>query len=169
MLAQQALKKIPQQALTKKFYYQMVKAVAKALGVRMTKSTFAKGVSKAIPVIGGIISGGVTYLTMPPMGNRLVDTLEKARFSYDDADFATDWEVITEETMAEEQAEKQEEDHPDSVPSAETDQRVATQETANHATDGMFEKINQAKLLYEQGVLTEEEFFQMKMKIIQNS
>ena len=41
-LAKQALKKLPQQALTKTFYYPVIKSICKALGIRMTKREFPK-------------------------------------------------------------------------------------------------------------------------------
>lgn len=45
--AKQALKKLTQKALTKTFYYSIVKSIAKAFGPKMTKEVFAKGVSKS--------------------------------------------------------------------------------------------------------------------------
>ena len=65
------VRRLPQQALTKGLVYPMVRKVAVYLGFNMTKSTFAKGVSKAIPVIGGVVSGGLTFATFRPMANRL--------------------------------------------------------------------------------------------------
>lgn len=66
-----AAKKIAQKSLTKTIYYPVVKKVAGAIGAKMTKDIFAKGVSKAIPVLGGAISGGVTYATFKPMSHKL--------------------------------------------------------------------------------------------------
>ncbi len=60
-------KKLPQKALTKGVVYPVVKKVAGYIGVKMTKDIFAKGVSKVIPVIGGVISGGVTLAIYAPM------------------------------------------------------------------------------------------------------
>lgn len=74
-MAQQALKKIPQQALTKTFFYPIIIKIAAIIGVKMTKDTFAKGVSKVIPVLGGVVSGGITFSTMTKMGNRLRTTM----------------------------------------------------------------------------------------------
>lgn len=70
-LSQQALKKIPQQALTKTIYYPIIKKTLGFIGVKVTKDTFAKGVSKAIPILGGIVSGGITYASMSKMGSKL--------------------------------------------------------------------------------------------------
>ncbi|MEK4701740.1 bacteriochlorophyll 4-vinyl reductase [Solibacillus sp. FSL R7-0668] len=70
-LSQQALKKIPQKALTKTIYYPIIKKTLGFIGVKVTKDTFAKSVSKAIPLLGGIVSGGITYASMSKMGNKL--------------------------------------------------------------------------------------------------
>lgn len=66
-----AAKKIAQKSLTKTLYYPVVKKVATAIGAKMTKDIFAKGVSKAIPIVGGAVSGGVTYVTFKPMSHKL--------------------------------------------------------------------------------------------------
>lgn len=47
------------------------KKVAANLGFRMTKQSFAKGAAKTIPVVGAVISGGLTFATFPPMAKRL--------------------------------------------------------------------------------------------------
>ena len=63
-LSKTALKKIPQKALGKEFWYNILKKICKVLAVKMNKSLLAKGVSKAIPVIGGVISGGINFASM---------------------------------------------------------------------------------------------------------
>lgn len=89
-MSKQALKKIPQKALTNTIYYPIIKKIAAILGVKLTKDTFAKGVSKAIPIIGGIISGGMTYASMKPMGERLRKVLDKSVTNYSQADYDRD-------------------------------------------------------------------------------
>jgi len=42
----------------------------------MAKDTFAKGLSKVVPIVGGGISGGLTYASMNTMVKRLVKQLE---------------------------------------------------------------------------------------------
>ena len=69
--AEQVARRLPQQALTKGVVYPLVKAVAKQLGVQMTKSVFAKGLAKAIPVVGSVLSGGLTLASFLPMSKRL--------------------------------------------------------------------------------------------------
>lgn len=71
MMAEQVAKKLPQKALTQGVIYPMVKKVAAYLGVQMTKQSFAKSVSKAIPLVGAVVSGGLTLATYLPMARRL--------------------------------------------------------------------------------------------------
>lgn len=93
-IAKTTLKKLPQKALTKTFWYPMIKQIGKAIGVKVTKSTVAKGISNAIPVIGGVISGSMNFASMLPMANRLQSTLESANFGYTEADLERDIDII---------------------------------------------------------------------------
>ncbi len=67
----QAAKRLPQQALTKTMYYPVVKQVAKWIGVKMTKDTFGRCVGKAIPILGGVLSGAITAFSFKPMAEKL--------------------------------------------------------------------------------------------------
>lgn len=67
----QAAKRLPQQALTKTMYYPVVKQVAKWIGVKMTKDTFGRSVGKAIPILGGVLSGAITAFSFKPMAEKL--------------------------------------------------------------------------------------------------
>ncbi len=84
-VAMTAEKTIAAKALTKTAFYPVVKSVAKQLGIRMTKQIFAKGVSKAVPVIGAVFSGGLTFATFKPMCNKLLKLM--CDKSYDDPNF----------------------------------------------------------------------------------
>lgn len=66
VLAKQISKKLAQKALTKGTIYPIVKKVAVAVGVRMTKQIFADSVASVIPVVGGALSGGLTYAMFKP-------------------------------------------------------------------------------------------------------
>lgn len=63
--------KVAAKALTKTWYYPIAKKIAAMLGQKMVKATFAKGVSKAVPILGGVVSGGLTLATFKPMAHRL--------------------------------------------------------------------------------------------------
>lgn len=93
-IAKTTLKKLPQKALTKTFWYPMVKQIGKAIGIKVTKSTVAKGVSKAIPVLGGVISGGLNFASMMPMANRLQEALDSASFGYTEEEIENDINII---------------------------------------------------------------------------
>lgn len=71
MIAANVAKKLPQQALTQGLIYPIVKKVAGHLGANMTKKIFANGIAKAIPVVGAVLSGGLTLGTFLPMCKRL--------------------------------------------------------------------------------------------------
>lgn len=69
-------KNLVNKALTKTTIYPIVKKVAQILGYKMTKEIFAKGVSKLVPIIGGVVSGTLTYTTFKPAANKLKKHLE---------------------------------------------------------------------------------------------
>ena len=79
--AEQVARRLPRQALTKTVYYPIIKQVGKWIGVGVTKRGFAGGVAKVVPVIGGLVSAGVTAATMRPMGKRLKNHLRKLRYA----------------------------------------------------------------------------------------
>nr|MBQ4318527.1 hypothetical protein [Clostridia bacterium] len=91
--ARHTAKALANKALTKGIIYPIVKKIATALGVKMTKDIFAKGVSKIIPFIGGIASGGITYITYKPMAIKLRDHLSTLKFA--DTEFYKDKEQET--------------------------------------------------------------------------
>lgn len=70
-VSMQAARRLPQQALTKTMYYPVIKQVAKWIGFKMTKDTFGKGVGKAIPILGGVLSGAITAFSFKPMAEKL--------------------------------------------------------------------------------------------------
>ena len=78
--ATRASKSLANKSLTKYAVYNVVKQIAKVLGVQMNKQIFAKGVSKIIPVVGGVASGGLTYVTFRPCAKRLQRYLETLKW-----------------------------------------------------------------------------------------
>ena len=106
-VAKTALKKIPQKALTKTFWYPMIKKICSFVGYTLTKKTLASGVSKAIPVIGGVISGTINFASMMPMARKLNDTLDKAIFDYSEEEFEKDIESLSNENGEVSEEEKQ--------------------------------------------------------------
>lgn len=74
-------KKLLSTALTKGTIYPVVKNVMKWFGVKLTKEVFAGFFKKAIPFAGGVIGGGLTYLTFKPCCQRLKKVLKDTPLS----------------------------------------------------------------------------------------
>ncbi len=101
-LSKQALK-LEYKTLTKGVIYPIVKRIAnKLLGKSMTKGIFAKGVSKAIPIVAGFVSGGLTLATFQPSCKRL-----KKQLSLEFGKTYTDSELADELKKAEELSSKE--------------------------------------------------------------
>ena len=97
-LALQALKQLPNKTLTKHLYFTILKKVLAIFGTKLTKATLAKGVSKVIPVVGGVLSGSMNYLALKPMANKLKDELGKS-VNYTQQDFEQDIKILNEEDV----------------------------------------------------------------------
>ncbi|WP_417364673.1 hypothetical protein [Glutamicibacter arilaitensis] len=64
-------------ALTKTAWYGPMKKTLGIIGINVTKQSFAKTVSKVVPIVGGVISGGMTYVVLASQSNRLQEHLRK--------------------------------------------------------------------------------------------
>ena len=65
--ASEIARRLPRQALTRTAYYPLIKQISKWIGINVTKNTFARSVSKFVPIVGGLVSAGVTAAMMKPM------------------------------------------------------------------------------------------------------
>ena len=74
-------KKLINMALTKGTIYPIVKKTASWFGVRMTKQIFAGAVGKAIPFVGGVVGGGLTFVSFKPCCDRLKESLKETRLA----------------------------------------------------------------------------------------
>lgn len=63
--------------LTKTAWYTPLKQVLRTVGVKLTKDSFAKTVTKVVPVAGGVLSGGLTYTTLRSQSGRLIKHLRQ--------------------------------------------------------------------------------------------
>ncbi len=75
-------KKLLKTALTKGTIYPVVKSVAPWFGKKMTKEVFAGFFKKSIPVVGGVIGGGITFLSFKPCCNKLKASLQNTLLTY---------------------------------------------------------------------------------------
>ena len=74
-------KQLVNKALTKGTIYPIVKSISKWFGIKMTKEVFAGFFKKAIPVVGGVVGGGLTYATFKPCCAKLKSVLEDTYLS----------------------------------------------------------------------------------------
>lgn len=70
-LAQHVITEAGTQALGRTALYEVARKAAEYIGIKLSKDSFAKGISKVIPLIGAPISAGVTYFTYRPMAMKL--------------------------------------------------------------------------------------------------
>lgn len=80
-LAKGVEKKLLKAALTKGAIYPFIKKFMAYFSVRMTKAIFAGAVKKAIPVVGGVIGGGITFFSFSPACSRLKASLQDTLLS----------------------------------------------------------------------------------------
>ncbi|GFO80365.1 EcsC family protein [Lactococcus lactis] len=140
-MALQALKKIPQKALTKTIYYPIIKKVMAIFGTKLTKATFAKGVSKFIPLFGGAVSGTMNYISLKPMANRLKDELGK-NINYTTKDFEQDIKILNDEDV------------------------IITTSDVEYDDENYLKQLEKLSDLLEKNIITEQEFQKMKKSII---
>lgn len=75
--AHKVSKSLAQKALTKGTIYPIVKKIAQTVGIKMTKQIFANSVSKIVPIIGGVVTGGLSYATFKPCAQRLKNSFKE--------------------------------------------------------------------------------------------
>lgn len=173
-LAKATLKNLPQKALTKTFWYPIVKQIGKAIGVKITKTTVAQGVSKAVPLIGGVTSGGINFFVMKSMANRLQSAFDSAMFGYTEEDLEKD--LIEIENLSVEESDS---------PTEKTDIKTVVikggqkaknsivgylsknkSDAAESQTEDVFETIKKLSEVKEKGLITQEEFNAKKAELL---
>lgn len=172
------LKKLPQQALTKTFWYPIIKKTCNMVGIHLTKKTLAQGVSKAVPIIGGVISGSINFASMIPMANRLNEALDEATFNYTEEDFEKDIEVIlnTDENEVDEIEEKESVMKKISAGVNSTKEGLSkfvskfnkkeeNREEKENKNDA-YEEVKKLKELLDMGIITQDEFDKKKKELL---
>ena len=64
-------KQVTKQLLVKTSWYRAVKKTLQMIGVNLTKKAFTQGFSKVLPVIGGVVSSGLTFMSLQSQSSRL--------------------------------------------------------------------------------------------------
>lgn len=93
-LAMGVEKQLLRRALTRGTFYPLVKSVAKWFHVKMTKQVFSGFFRKAIPVVGGVLGGGLTWLSFGPCCEKLKASLQNTMLSNPDYRPGGDEEII---------------------------------------------------------------------------
>ena len=174
-IAKTTLHKLPQKALTKTFWYPIVKQIGKAVGIKVTKTTVSQGISKAIPVIGGVISGTLNFASMMPMANRLYEALDKAAFNYTAEEMEADIIEIENVSDATDIPEKE-----SKIDFSEIGNTVSqgiknagaglsnffSKKSKSASEDDNLDKIKKLKELLDIGAITQEEFDEKKKELL---
>lgn len=100
-VAKHVAKKLAEKALTKGTIYPIVKQIATKIGIHMTKQVFADTVASAIPEIGSVASGGLTWVMFKPCCVKLQKNL--MTYNLCDPDFYRVVDVESEEIDIEEE------------------------------------------------------------------
>ena len=79
-MSEETAKRIAGNILSKQIVSQAVEAIATKLGTKITSKTAGRGISKAIPIVSGIICGGITYATFKPQSKRLLQALKETQY-----------------------------------------------------------------------------------------
>ena len=170
-LSKTALRRLPKKALTKTFYYPIIKNICKALSIRMNKGIFAKGVSKAIPIVGGVVSGGMTFFSLRPMGIKLQECLSEAKFDYDENLIKKDIETIekfseNEDIIDVEYTDCFDEYTIDNKSESTFDENYREMEVALDKNIDIVNELEKCRKLLEQELISEEEFNKIKDDIL---
>jgi len=74
-------KQLMKKALTKGTFFPFVRGIMKWFNVKLTKAVFTGFFKKAIPLIGGAVGGGLTYLSFKPCCIKLKNALQDTMLS----------------------------------------------------------------------------------------
>lgn len=77
-------KKFMQTAVTKGTIYPVLRAILKCFNVKLTKQLASKAINHSLPVIGGVIGGGITFFSFKSCGEKLKKTLRDTYLSNPD-------------------------------------------------------------------------------------
>lgn len=93
-LAKGIEKKIFKTALTKGTLFPIVKRITSWFGINLTKKVLTGFVNKTLPVVGGVVGGGLTYMSFKPCCDKLKASLQDTMLSNPNYQPPTDEEII---------------------------------------------------------------------------
>lgn len=83
-ISEEAAVRVAGNILQKQIVAQAVEVIANKLGKQIVAKNAGRGFAKAIPVVSGIICGGITYATFKPQSKRLHEALKNNHVNNDD-------------------------------------------------------------------------------------
>ena len=189
MMASKLAVKFPELAITKRMYQIINTFIAKWFTANLTKKTFVDGVGNVVFLLGGIISGTFTLVIMKSMGKKLIDTLDCACFGYSEEMYAADYNVVS--SIDEKEIKEEKGGIFDKIKLPHIDLEDTSEKIADFK-DSLKDKIKfpeikipsknkepekevptitdeiiKAKKLLDDGIITEEEFKEIKRKLIE--
>ena len=189
MMASKLAVKFPEFAITKRMYQMINTFITRWFAANLTKKAFVDGVGNVVFLLGGIISGTFTLVIMKSMGKKLIDTLDCACFGYNEEMLEADFEVVS--NIDEDDVEEEKETFFDKIklPRIEFDFEDTSEKLAD-IKDSIKDKIKipeirlpkkteekevptitdeiiKAKELLKDRIITEEEFKEIKRRLIE--
>ena len=64
--------------------WKVAKVITRLIGIRLTKEVAAKGIAKVLPILGGVVSGAITFTVFGPMAKRLQGVMRDALTASDE-------------------------------------------------------------------------------------
>lgn len=61
--------------------YAVISNILKSIGIRIGAKGFMRSVSKVVPLVGGSVSAGITYISLHKMSYRLYNRLKESRYT----------------------------------------------------------------------------------------
>lgn len=75
-MSEKTARRIAGNILSKQLVSHAIETIATKLGTQISSKSASRGISKAIPIVSGLICGGLTYATFKPQSKRLLKTLQ---------------------------------------------------------------------------------------------
>ncbi len=80
-LAKKVARNLANKHLTKGIVYPFIKRIASSVGIQLNKQLFADSVASFVPIVGSVLSGGLTFVMFRPCCMRLRRNLMQYRLS----------------------------------------------------------------------------------------
>ena len=101
-LARGVEKNLAKLPLTKGVIFPVVRKIASScFAVKLTKTMYTKFFGAAIPVVGGVLGGALTYFSFKPCCEKLKESLKDTRLSKSDQDITDEIEFVEIEEVVE--------------------------------------------------------------------